>query len=132
MSKELSLKGSWVGWRGHGIFGANPTCRVKWRTAGEVQFMFFKGFSLVLVEWLFWQGGWALGFHPMEFRYIPDISKFPKILNLNSFGTRRQLVYNMFVSSNRASFHLWWKENLVKHQKVSKYYKNDCSILLHN
>ena len=22
-------------------------------------------------------------------------------------------------------FHLWWKENLVKHQKVSKYYEND-------
>ena len=28
---------------------------------------------------------------------------------------------------------MWQKENLVKHQKVSKYYKNDClknSILL--
>ena len=25
------------------------------------------------------------------------------------------------ISSNRASFHLWWKENFVKHQKVSKY-----------
>ena len=23
--------------------------------------------------------------------------------------------------------HLWWKENLVKHQKVSKYYAIDCS-----
>ena len=32
----------------------------------------------------------------------------------------------MFISSNRASFHLWWKENLVKHQKVSKYIKNGC------
>ena len=27
---------------------------------------------------------------------------------------------------NRASFHLLGKENLVKHQKVSKYYENDC------
>ena len=26
----------------------------------------------------------------------------------------RQLVYTMFISNNRASFHLWWKENLVK------------------
>ena len=33
----------------------------------------------------------------------------------------------MFISNNRASFHLWWKENLVKHQKVSKYYENDCT-----
>ena len=37
----------------------------------------------------------------------------------------RQLVYTIFISNNRASFHLWWKENLVKHQRVSKYYEND-------
>ena len=36
----------------------------------------------------------------------------------------------MFVSNNRPSFHLWWKENLVKHQKVSKYYETDCSSRL--
>ena len=39
----------------------------------------------------------------------------------------RQLVYTMFVSNNRPSFHLWWKKNLVKHRKVSKYYEADCS-----
>ena len=38
-----------------------------------------------------------------------------------------ELVYTMFLSNNRASSHLWWKKNLVKHQKVSKYYENDCS-----
>ena len=32
----------------------------------------------------------------------------------------------MFVSNNRASFHLWWIENLIKYEKVSKYYENDC------
>ena len=32
----------------------------------------------------------------------------------------------MFISNNRASFHLWCKENLVKHQKVAKYNENDC------
>ena len=37
----------------------------------------------------------------------------------------RKLVYTMFISNNRVSFHLWWKENLVKIQKVSKY-ENDC------
>ena len=35
----------------------------------------------------------------------------------------------MFVSNNRASFHLWCKENLVKHSKVSKYYENDCGYI---
>ena len=38
----------------------------------------------------------------------------------------KQLVYTMLISNNRASFHLWWKENFVKHQKVSKYHGNDC------
>ena len=38
----------------------------------------------------------------------------------------RQLVYTMFISNNHKSFHFWWEENLVKHQKVTKYYKNDC------
>ena len=41
----------------------------------------------------------------------------------------RQLVYVMFITNNRASFHLWGKENLVKHQKVSKCYENRCMLL---
>ena len=39
----------------------------------------------------------------------------------------RQLVYTIFISNNRVSFHLWWIENLLKHQKVSKYFESDCS-----
>ena len=47
----------------------------------------------------------------------------------------RQLVYTMFISNNHfissnPSFHLWWMENLVKHQKVSKYYETDCGFWL--
>ena len=38
----------------------------------------------------------------------------------------RQLIYTMFVANNHASFHLWWKETLVKYQKDLKYYVNDC------
>ena len=36
------------------------------------------------------------------------------------------------LSNNRTSFHLWWKEDLVKHQRVSKY-ENDGlqNFLLH-
>ena len=32
----------------------------------------------------------------------------------------------MFISNNHDSFHLWWHENFVKHQNVSKYYDQDC------
>ena len=35
----------------------------------------------------------------------------------------KQLAYTMFITNNRALFQLGWKENLVKHQKVSKYYE---------
>ena len=38
----------------------------------------------------------------------------------------RQLLYGKFIRNNRASFHLWERENLVKQQKVLKYYENDC------
>ena len=31
----------------------------------------------------------------------------------------------MLVTNNHTSFHLWWKENLPNHEKVSKYDKHD-------
>ena len=37
----------------------------------------------------------------------------------------RQLVYTLFLSTNRALFHLWLMKNWVKDQKVSKCYEND-------
>ena len=35
----------------------------------------------------------------------------------------------MFISNNRKWFHLWWKKDLLKHQRVSKHYENDCSMI---
>ena len=32
----------------------------------------------------------------------------------------------MFITNTCILFHLRWKKNLVKHQKVLKYYENDC------
>ena len=43
----------------------------------------------------------------------------------------RQLLYTMFISNNRTSFHLWCMESLAKHEKVSKYYENKCSVAFH-
>ena len=39
----------------------------------------------------------------------------------------RKLLCTFFVTNNRASFHLGWKENLVKQQKVPQYYFHDYS-----
>ena len=36
-----------------------------------------------------------------------------------------QLVYTIFISNNRTSFHLWLNENLVKHRHVPRYYGSD-------
>ena len=34
----------------------------------------------------------------------------------------------MFIIDNHAPFRLWRKKNLVKYQKVSKYYDHNCSL----
>ena len=38
----------------------------------------------------------------------------------------RKFVYTMFISNNHPLLHLWWKKNLVKQWKVSKYFETDC------
>ena len=40
----------------------------------------------------------------------------------------RRLVHIMFISNNHTLFYLWWKEIFLKHQEVSEYYENDCSL----
>ena len=46
------------------------------------------------------------------------------LIIFNLFGNSLvSVVYTIFISNNRASFHLWWKQNFLKHQKVSKYYE---------
>ena len=53
---------------------------------------------------------------------------FPNLLSPKSYVVRqlvRQLIYTIFISNSHDSFHLWWKKNSVKNQKVSKYYDKD-------
>ena len=35
-----------------------------------------------------------------------------------------------FITADHVSFHLCWKENLLNHEKVSKYYEHDCSLMI--
>ena len=86
----------------------------------------------------------------LNFRFSRSISIINKIFTLaEKLGTRpnllsldpflifpnfvwqlvRQHIYVMFISNYRVSFHLWWKKNLVKYQKVSKCYEKYCSYL---
>ena len=38
-----------------------------WRSAGELQFLFFSVFLLVSAEFGVWGGDWALGYNSMKF-----------------------------------------------------------------
>ena len=62
----------------------------------------------------------------MMFWGFPDISQFPKSISLSRLANRKAIHIYQFIANNNASFHWWWKENLLSHQKVSKYYKCDC------
>ena len=53
-------------------------------------------------------------------------SNFIKFSALIRSATRKATVIYHVISNNHNSFHLWWKKNLVKHQKVWKYYGQDC------
>ena len=47
-------------------------------------------------------------------------------LSVLSRSATYSATWQLFITNNCASFHLWWKRNLVKDQKASKYYENNC------
>ena len=42
----------------------------------------------------------------------------------------KSLPRDAVITNNHASFHLWWKGNLLNHQKVPEYYELDCGFTL--
>ena len=57
--------------------------------AGRVKGSFistFAYFFLILPKFRFWSGGWALGYVSTRIWDFPNISLFPMILSLKSFG----------------------------------------------
>ena len=51
---------------------------------------------------------------------------FYLVRKLSHSATREGTRVYQFITNNHASFHLWWTERLLNHQKVSKYYEHDC------
>ena len=47
---------------------------------------FYQKYFSSINKFSFWKENWALGYHSMQFRTFPDISLFPKIISLKSFG----------------------------------------------
>ena len=89
----------------------------------KVQFLFFKGFLLVLTKFSFWEEGWRLGYNSMKFRDFPEIFLVRQLL--------RQLLYTMLITNNHTSIYSWWKRKFGQTLKVSKYYERDCRCFKH-
>ena len=53
---------------------------------------------------------------------------FPNFPRSSLLGRSATGIYQ-FITNNDASFHLWWKENLLNYQKVSKYYEYTCRFV---
>ena len=78
-----------------------------------LQFLFFRRFLPVLTKSSFRREDWALG------------NNF-EIFLLSRSATGEATHIYQFITNNHASFHLCWKDNLLSHQKLSKYYEHDC------
>ena len=72
---------------------------------------FLKGFQLLLLLLFCF-------FFPDFLKFFSDL----KVRLLSRLATREA------ITNNYDSFHLWWKRNLAKHQKISKYYDHDCGL----
>ena len=90
---------------------------------------FLSWHSLSDLPWNYPKGKFAFSNGPKD---LPINSPDCTILNswvynnLNWLMNYLQKVYTIFISNNCALFHLWWLENLLKHQKVWKYYESGC------
>ena len=70
--------------------------------------------------WLF--AGWFCIIILCSFYIFLNFLGFP---SLKLFDNWWSSWYIPVITNNHASFHLWWKENLLKHRKVSGYYELD-------
>ena len=99
--------------------------RLFWRERGVVGL--FTGYLL----WLWCLCGClpsvrAPGFGPLWVCLLGYFQLFAEYLIPAESWVVRQLAGNVvytILNHSRASFRLWWEENLVKHQGVSKYYE---------
>ena len=73
---------------------------------------------------------WVLAIKSKHFRNFIEFSWFFKILSLVVRQLVRQLVHAFSGDNNLVSFHMWWKEIVLKPEKICKYFVQDCRIIL--
>ena len=70
-------------------------------------------------------GAWRRAIAVWSFEVFLIFPNFPRSSPLGRSATG---IYQ-FITNNDASFHLWWKKNLLNYQKVSKYYEYTCRFV---
>ena len=69
----------------------------------------------------FWVVSWVLGTTSSKlFSDFLEIPWFPKILSLSCSATMKQLVHSLSGVNNLIPFHLWWREIVLKREKLYK------------
>ena len=110
------------------IFETNSCFHVKTSfTTGKVQFLFFRGFFLLLTKFSFWEEDRVLYYNSMKTYNFPDNPEFPTILGLkligNSWGNSYIPCLLLIIT---LSFICAEKKNWKNIKKISKYCDQDC------
>ena len=108
------------------IFGTKWRNPVKLDRARKVWYLLLRVFWLLLLKFNFWNEDWALGYVSTKIWDFPNISLFPKILSLKSFGNSEATHMQVCRTGYHVSFYLWLIGSVLKHCKVPKYFDQDC------
>ena len=60
--------------------------------------------------------------------FFRNLSRTKIFVCLSEVSALGRFYCTMFITNNHDLFRLRWKENFIKHQKVSKYYGQDCNF----
>ena len=78
------------------VFGTKLRNPVKLYRTRKVWYLLFRVFWLLLPKFNFWKGDWVLGYVSTQIWDFPNISLFPKILSVKSFGNSWDNSYTKF------------------------------------
>ena len=98
---------------------------VKLQRKRKTWYLLLRVYWLLLPNFNIWKRHWAVGYVSTQIKYFPDISLFPKIPSLKSFGNSWGSSYVKFAKLD-ITFYLWLIGSVLKHCKVPKYYDQDC------
>ena len=98
--------------------------------------MFYSWFCAIFYQdtskFGYWVDGWVLAIKSKYFRDFPKIFYFPKVLRLTSFGNlwRNSYIHFLviFTFTFLVPFNLWWREIVLKSEKVYNCFVQDCTL----